>query len=204
MFEVSGNISLLEYSQKVYETVKHIKGNSINALETRISFEKNLEKIAAKAFLHDTIKSILNSTGLDIKRIAHQKISKSLMDILRSKTADEVELTFLYPFTMKLYEEIQDFPTVKAVCGDRENIAQYLVKKEKRKLFLDALALFVGRQILICKHLMGTTISDDVDNATSRFLHRYNVTRSLYMAIHQSANKYVSGEISADELKEIV
>ena len=204
MFKTNEQVGLLQHSKQVYETVRFIKGDSISSLKSRIAFEENLEKIVSRAFLHDTIKSILNSTGLEIKRIAYQKISKALMDILRTKRADKVELIYLYPLTVQLFRAIEDFPTVKAVCGDKDNKAQYSLKEESRKMFLDALALFVGRQVLICKHLMGTMISKDVDIATNRFLHRYNVTRSLYMAIHQAANKFIAGKISVDELKEII
>lgn len=188
-------------ANEVYRNVSTLRGFTAANFEIVRSQEQLLEKLSVMALIPETVKDLVNLSGIDVKKLASGRISKATTEVITSKTTNDVQLINLFPITNEVYEKVKHLPTVKAICGDPDNKIDFAVHENSRSRFMNGLAMFVARQILIVKFQLGEVLDSKVYRAVDLFRDAYDGKRGMYIAFHQITNKLVAGGIDKDEAK---
>jgi len=187
---------------EVQNNINRLSGYSVANYDIVRSQEMLLEMMAVKALIHPTIKEIIKSCGVPVKRLASSKISEQTTKVLTRYNAGDIQLINLYSFTNEVYGEIKDLPTVVKVCGDPTNEADYSVNEVSRGKFMNGLAYFVARQILLFKRQLSEIINEKVAKAADLWCEAYDGKKGTFVAFHQIANKLRDGGLEPAEAKE--
>ncbi|WP_232696118.1 hypothetical protein [Brevibacillus daliensis] len=188
-------------AREIFNNVSSLTGFTPSNFDIVRSQEHLLERLCVMSVNSPTIKDIVRSSGLDIKKLASSKISQVTASVLSNKTAQDVQLVNLFPLTNEVFDKIKSIPTVMKICGDPDNQVDVDVHSSDRMKFMHGLALFVGRQILVVKYKIGEILDGKVHQAVELFLDAYDGTRGMFTAFHQIANKLVAGGLDKDEAK---
>lgn len=197
-------IDIFTKAQTIDLEVRALNGIGINhaTISVVVTNETLLERLASLTLMHESISDLFRMCGIAVKRLPVQKISAELNKIFRSLTVHEFQLVGLYGMTTKLFTQVQAFPSVKRICGDPDSVTDSDDKREEKEKFMNGLAYFVARQILLVKTKLCQTIDERVAASSERYLEAVDGRRSMYSGLHQIANKLRDGGLSPAEAKE--
>ncbi|MCG5252567.1 hypothetical protein [Brevibacillus agri] len=187
---------------EVQNNISRLSGYSVANYDIVRGQEMLLESMAVKALIYPTIKDIVNSCGLSVKRLASSEISKQTTKVLTRYDAGNIQLINLFSFTNEVYGEIKELPTVTKICGDPANEADYSVNEVNRGRFMNGLAHFVARQILLFKRQLSEIVNEKVARATDLWCEAYDGKKGTFVAFHQIANKLRDGGLEPAEAKD--
>jgi|GEM_PF-4674352 len=190
-------------AHEAHINVNRLTGFTALNYEIVRTHETLLEKMAVLSLTRSNIKEIIQLAGIgEVGRLASQRISQATNKVISNYTANDIQLVNLYPFTNEVFEEVKHLPSVIKLCGDPENEADYDANEKRRALFIQGLAFFVARQILIFKRRLGQSLDPQVREAVDLWIDAYDGSRGMHIAFHQIANKLVAGGLEPAEAKQ--
>lgn len=169
------------------------KNNELDNYNKVLRFEGMLEESASIIFAFHSDRDIFKFNGIPkCGRLAVNKISEKISEVLTNNRVQKLNLLNLYDVTLEVHELTKHYPSVKRIINTEKDEEQYI----------KSLAYFVARHILIHKYRMNKITSEDMRTIVGDYLDIRNASNGIYIGMHQISNKLIDGNLSPKEAME--
>lgn len=173
---------------------------NIHLIDVMKSNENTLEIMSQGVFGYEKDGDFFSYIAGTTKRMALGKISKEIENVLKSKNTSNVQLLHLADYTDEVYEQIKKFPTVKKVCGNPDDEAEFISMEENRDMFKNALAHFIARQLFVYKLNFNSIVNSEIREAVKGFVERRDRTKTLHHVSWQTAKTFKDGGLDIKQV----
>lgn len=193
--------TLYNQAANINEQLSKIKVFNTNTLEIYTKNEETLELYSQGVFAYKNDKEFFTRINGVRKNMGVIHISKAIGTVLAEIDADAIQLIYLKDYTDRAYEKIKHFNTVKQICGDPDDEAEYSLNEDKRNQFIEGLTMFVAKQVFTYKLALNTIVNERIKGAVDRMVGIKDRTRTLHAATWQIANVLKDRGMSPNEVK---
>ena len=152
----------------------------------RVSLRKYLRKVQTLVLHFKVTEIYLSSRYPRCGKLAVNKISEKITEILSKTKLDRMSLLNLYDITLEVHLATEHFPSVQSIIKTDQDRDEYI----------KTLSYFVARHILIHKYRLNRITNSDMKTIVGDYLDIRNANNGIYIGMHQISNKLIEGDLN--------